>query len=377
MFLFFYIFNISGLYGLGSAVTEDDKKITGAKLPSTRQVLRCYLSHRKFPREKGQSKRETAKIVLEEIVPFYERSSIPLMTEKKAIDRIIKYADKHVDIYKISSHKRSLPSAQKKLAEEEANLEKTFKLWPDSAKSLLNNEEDILFLESMETDRVATMGGADTITRGIVERRIVREQEAEARKAKEREKAGPSKVIVTNDIEAQQEVHNEFSSEDSGDEFTEVLSESKDQSSSKGTAVFIPANILTSPSLTALATRLKMTPAQQAAYTEALLQEVAVDKTKIKIHTSYSFTDKQRRKVNNEIVEKELENWEPPEFASLHWDSKIMPSLDDKYKSEERLVISLGTQDDIKLLEIPSYLTGSGRGVGEIVSEKTMELLNS
>ena len=48
-----------------------------------------------------------------------------------------------------------------------------------------------------------------------------------------------------------------------------------------GTEAFIPHNILQSPKLTSLAARMKMKPAQQAAYTKALIEESGGDTTKV------------------------------------------------------------------------------------------------
>eukprot|EP00918_Siedleckia_nematoides_P037136 GHVU01080579.1.p2 GENE.GHVU01080579.1~~GHVU01080579.1.p2 ORF type:complete len:105 (+),score=9.56 GHVU01080579.1:160-474(+) len=52
-----------------------------------------------------------------------------------------------------------------------------------------------------------------------------------------------------------------------------------------GTQAFIPYNILQSPKLVSLATRMKMTPTQQAAFTEAFIEEVGRDVSKVS--TSY------------------------------------------------------------------------------------------
>ena len=63
---------------------------------------------------------------------------------------------------------------QTKLAKEQENLDKTFKLWPDNVEELVN-DKDLLFLESMKTDRAASFGSLDTKLQGILQRRAIRE----------------------------------------------------------------------------------------------------------------------------------------------------------------------------------------------------------
>lgn len=109
-----------------------------------------------------------------------------------------------------------------------------------------------------------------------------------------------------------------------------------------GTPAFIPHDIVKRPKLVALATRLKMTPAQQAIYTEALIAEAGGDSTKVS--ASYSYADKSRRKVGKQIASSFKEQWAVPRFATLHWDSKQMISLSNTNISEERLSFSWNFQ---------------------------------
>jgi len=76
-----------------------------------------------------------------------------------------------------------------------------------------------------------------------------------------------------------------------------------------GTSAFIPRNLLQSPKLTTLATRLKMMPAQQAANTEALVCEIVDDPERI--CTSYAYTEKNRRSTNVKTAEAIRREWQP------------------------------------------------------------------
>ena len=163
------------VYGLGPAVTSTDSDITGVRLPTCRQVLRRFIFHVEHPKSKNLTKRDSAKIVLEKVLPFYAKANIPIMTRQKAEHKIIKLADTNAKIREIPQKRRSSECVQTKLAKEQENLDKTFKLWPDNVEELVNDKEDLLFLESMKTDRAASFGRIDTKLQGILQRRAIRE----------------------------------------------------------------------------------------------------------------------------------------------------------------------------------------------------------
>ena len=120
---------------------------------------------------------------------------------------------------------------------------------------------------------------------------------------------------------------------------------------------------------------MKMTPTQQAAFTRALIEEAGGDTSKVA--TSYSTADKSRRSVVEDIATTSKEIWNPPKLASLHWDSKLMPSISTPNEKEERLSVLVGNADDVKLLGVPGYKPGTDRKSGDIISELSLDLLRS
>ena len=68
------------------------------------------------------------------------------------------------------------------------------------------------------------------------------------------------------------------------------LPKSHHRQKKSGTETFIRHDILKHPKLFSLATCMKMTPTQQVAFTETLIQESGGDVSKVA--TSYSTTDK-------------------------------------------------------------------------------------
>ena len=75
------------IFGLGKGITEDDSLITGSRLPTCRQVLRCMMYHLQKGASKNQTKWECAITVLHRIVPFFGKANIPMITERKASEK--------------------------------------------------------------------------------------------------------------------------------------------------------------------------------------------------------------------------------------------------------------------------------------------------
>ena len=92
-----------------------------------------------------------------------------------------------------------------------------------------------------------------------------------------------------------------------------------------GTSAHIPRDILKHPKVVAVATRLKMTPAQQAAYTEALIAESGGDASAVS--SSYATAVRCRRNIGSSIAKSIKQLWVVPKFLTLHWDSELMPTV--------------------------------------------------
>jgi hypothetical protein len=69
---------------------------------------------------------------------------------------------------------------------------------------------------------------------------------------------------------------------------------------SNGTVAFMPPDVLSRPNLVALATKLKMTPMQQAAFTQALIVESGGDLSMVA--ASCATADRSRRRIVGEIA---------------------------------------------------------------------------
>ena len=228
--------------------------------------------------------------------------------------------------------------ARNKLQAEEEFLHQTFMLWGEKPPT---DNEDAKFILSMKTDRKASIGPRDK----KFSQQVKRKQDRCIAENKRREAA---KLEMKQQCVVLSGSDSNVSDEDEVQEFKRASSwpstsknyEKLDFCNKKvntGTNVHIPHDIISNPKLVSIAVRYNITPTQQAAYTATLIKEAGGDVTKVA--TSYAAADKARRKVASHISTKVKGTWEFPEYASVHWDSKLAPSLNDPNVKEKRLCI--------------------------------------
>ena len=370
------------IFGLGNAITTKDSMLTGARLPTSRQVLRCLMFYVQEGASENRTKWQSAKLVLSMLVPFYEKANIPMISERKACERMNQLLEDNAKVRAIPCNRRSNAASLEKVKQMEDTLSKTFPLWPANAEKIIKNTEDLKFLQSMKGDRSATFGSFDTVLAAKIQRRRERDQSEAARRLKMVQMStNTTKVRLSVSDTSSISDEADMSESDpnyplsTGDEPSASTSKSHHRTVRTGTTISIPPDIIRRPKLVALATRLKMTPAQQAVYTHALIAEAGGDPSKV--YSSYSTADKARRKVGSKIASTCRKQWIPPKFATLHWDSKLMPSLCNKNITEERLTVVVGNTHELKLLGVPSYQPGTDRKSGDIIADLTSDLLRT
>ena len=129
----------------------------------------------------------------------------------------------------------------------------------------MKNQEDLTFLHSMKTDRKATFGALDKMTAAREKRKEARLSAENDRKRMYEEQASTSKGAVSSR-------GSEYCDDD------ESLQQPSKQRPHKrvkktSTSVFIPHDIQKRPKLVSLDTRMKLTPSQQAAFTQGVIEE--------------------------------------------------------------------------------------------------------
>jgi len=361
---------------LGDGITEADGTITGSRLPTSRQVLRCLMYHYQQGIPENKTRTMAAKVVFAQVSIFYRKANIPMISDKKSCEKIIKLLDNNSKLRAIPTSRRSTASTLAKVQQHQLELDKTFQIWPPNAESLIKDPEDKQFLHSMETNRIATFGSKDKVLQVKLQRKVSRENAAQTRFEKSSQTRLSATVSSANmQISSSSEgSSNEGSSNESDDNFVPKTTAAAHKLKKTGTAAFISSNILAAPKIVAASTRMKITPAQQSALTQAFVEETGGIPEKVKL--SYAHADRSRREVVKASSISSKHQWTPPSLASLHWDSKIMQSQTNKYVQEDRLVVAVGTNDEIKLLGAPTYASGGSGKTGVMVTQKITNLLS-
>lgn len=369
--------NSGSIFGFGNKVTAEDAEITGIRLPTYGQVLRCYKYHQEQGLSDKKTKRDIAKIVLDKVKQFYEKGNIPMTADKTACEKIIDYSERNRTLRCTPVKRRSEPSVQAKIDKQKEEFKKTFPLWARNAEEMIKIPEDIAFLTSMKTDRVATFAGYDKQFAQKVQRKNKRElEELERKERHKRQKKSTTTIELVSDEDHDNDEEDDGNdAEAEQDQIPGPSNSSHKRKARPGTPAFIPHDILRSPKLVSIAARMKMTPTQQAAFTKAIIKESGGDSSKVTI--SYASCDRARRTGASDIAKNVKRLWMPPPIGSLHWDSKIMNSLQNSYVNEDRLSVLVGDSQDVKLLGTAKYPPGQDRQAGDIIADHTIGLLNS
>ena len=109
----------STVYGLGSAITVEDSQITGSRLPTCQQVLRCLMYHIRNGAAENITRWQAAKLVLSKVAVFYEKASIPMIPERKACKKMIQLLEENAKVREIPTSRRSSAASVKKVKQME------------------------------------------------------------------------------------------------------------------------------------------------------------------------------------------------------------------------------------------------------------------
>ncbi len=291
-----------------------------------------------------------------------------MVSDKRACHKMVDLVNANNKLRKISQAKRSSEITAKQLEKMECRLDATFPLWPPNVEKLIDNPEDLAFLTSMKTDRVATFGVLDKKRQLKVKRREERQAAAAARQSRCEKELEEMTAMSSLESESDEETE-----EDTNTVYPPSEGEPSHKHKKTGTNIFIPHDILSRPSVVSLATRLKMSPMQQAAFTCGLVAESGGECTHLS--ASYATADRARRQVLETISEEQHKQWTPPPLCTLHWDSKLTPMLSNERQLEERLTVVVGDAERLKLLGVPAYKKQTNEACGVIIARLTCKLL--
>ena len=76
----------------------------------------------------------------------------------------------------------------------------------------------------------------------------------------------------------------------------------------------------------------------------------------------------------NSVAQKIKDNWKPPRVGLLHWDSKLMNTLDTSIKQEEQLPTLLSGIGGKKLLGVTAFPHKSNEKARTVIASATVKL---
>ena len=354
---------------LGSGVFESDKEIKSSRLP-TRKLF-FFLAH-----SQTVSNREAANATATIIKEYYDKARIPSIAFHKIAEAVLKLHTDFKDLRRIEKPLRdnSVPNKQCQRIEDYKNdLQKTFKVWPRNALEKISIEEDRQFLISMDTDRVATMTLTTDDTLFRKESSYKKRKDAEQKRiADEKTRCETAETVCVTETECVED-------EDEEDDDPEYVNseniggERKHRRSVKtGINIFMPHDILRHPKVVQSLVRNSISSSAIASVLRSIIEGCNGDPSKVVL----SYTQIERYKVETvtKIYEDIQENWTPSNVSLIHWDGKLMDTLDSSMKSE-RLPILLSGENGIKLLGVPEIPTKSTEGMGKLISQSSLSLL--
>ena len=265
---------------IGETITPENRKITGSRLPSKKQVLMSYLSFSNELKTQDSTRhnkiaRPAAKQVVSEVLPHYEKAGIRTIQEHKMAEKIEALFKEYENVRKLNNDRKHA-----KVIEFKNDLEETMQFWPRNTiqemeklldrRNILENErtaiqEDINFLKSMQTDRKASYTGRDTRYEQIVN----------ARQERRSEKASLSREPVPTDTNMCQfgEMNDSADSSESDEDFTFVKQTDRRQHrrTKSGVDLHIPPDILKNELIQSTAIRNKVTPTALSAVVHSIV----------------------------------------------------------------------------------------------------------
>ena len=270
---------------LDTVPTDDDTVITGARLPTARQVLLCFLAHHS---SEGNTRRQAANLTVQTVLPFYERARIMTLAQHKMAEEVLKVFDEMKSLLKIDHAHRQDKTNVEKFSSFKDKLNRTMKFWPRNVLEKITNEEDKEFLVSMMTDRKATMGSVDSVLHSTEKKRLERKKAEEMRVEKEEMRKQTVKAACSSfcgdDSEESEEIDHQQMDKTFVPEPHDTPQRSHKRVVKTGTPAFWPHDILRSPEVVETAVRNKITPTQLASLTHSMIKATSGDHTKVNLH---------------------------------------------------------------------------------------------
>ena len=334
-------------------------------LPTKNNILVLFHFFRNIDRTSNKSL--IADKVIAEVDKYWQRSNIPTQS-KIWIKKVI---------IGLNSHYENLLKNIKRETETEIFKRDTFvtemgalfdiaspeaekQLRKDKVLGVKKAQEDLMFLESQRTDRVAKMSKYDTAHGKIFEKSKARKDKLEAFNEKQTSVNNQFEKVFCNEAD-DSENNNE-------PDFEQVEVHKKRKSDT--VSLDIPRKLFKNPGIVSMIDRTQMSSRNAVGIASALLKAGGADLTEFSISPRQVHRQRDTaRSVLSEMAMTEFKANEP-EHLVLHWDSKL---IDDAHgtKLERLSVLVSGAPAYIegKLLGVPSLVNDEGQATSTGIAQ--------
>lgn len=156
-------------------------QITGAKLPSIRQILQVMFYNIRFTK---LNSKESAKLAINAAVIFWKQARIPVREQRRCVDKLMKVYDHWGKLQKTHPEKRT-DANKNDIQIFVDSLDDLFDISTPDALKTIKIDEDRKFLEMQkQKGRPGSMIGVDMITFGRESRARERKEKEDSRKRK-------------------------------------------------------------------------------------------------------------------------------------------------------------------------------------------------
>lgn len=338
----------------------------GSKLPTNREVLLHFFGIKDaseavvgtFP-----SNEDLAYTTIDNVTAFWNMGRIKVKTRRHCMDQLMNLFNEWRNLKKnISRQSATEITKRDKFSQD---LDKLFDIAaPDAIDEIQQNayltseqkKEDIEFYIDQKTTRIAYMSGNDKIFLRKIERKREREAKKKARITKEQKRVLQSCANVPHES---RETESENGNESSSSSNSSLQLPYKIRR--ENVTISLPRKIMEVPEITAALDRLGLSNTKGAVLVSAVLKAGNANLNEFSL--SESTTRRARMRNRQNIAEAAIENLKknPPAYATLHWDGKIIKDYFGE-KREYLAVIMSGLPEYVegKILAIPQIESSSG-----------------
>lgn len=361
-----------------------------AMLPSYKEILICYLSNmedlkmQNYPTRKVYIKNDAAKKVTSQVIALYAKTRIPIFTEKSITRKILAFCDTdYRGCLKVPINRRfTCP----KTLQFKSKLDSTMPFYlPDAETIMIANTirkakeevesimEEVEFLKNMKTSRTMIFGKKDKKLFDLEKQRALIKERKNLMKINEVQRKTKTAAATTNevldfDLDSAVGIDSCYS-----EPSTSATPRKHRRTKKTGSSAFWHHDVLKNPNVIQEAVRNNISIPALTNITRTLIKATEGDHSKVNL--SYTQAYRYRAEKVQTLSQQIKSNWKPSPTLAVHWDGKLMQSLDSR-KQEERLPILVSGVNGSKLLGVPVIVQGQEKlKFGEKVATSTKHLL--